>query len=116
MLLQNCWGLPSLRVNGGHQLESIHKSTEACKEIPEFLHYIKLHSEFVDEMYDEAGKLPLLSMLLVDSLHHYQKKSCKEFVVLPQARLMKGQEYKTDYALCIAQKDPVSVYLHVYFI
>ena len=93
-----------------------YKSTEACQEIPEFLHYIKLHSQFVDEMYDESGKLPLLSMLLVDSLHHYPNKGCKEFVVLPQARLMKGQEYKTDYALCIAQKDPVSVYLHVYFL
>ena len=49
-------------------------------------------------MYDEAGKLPIISMLLEDALHLYPKKG---FIVIPQARPMTDHEYKTDYAIVL---------------
>ena len=55
-------------------------------------------------MYDEAGKLPLVSLLLMDALNLYPTKRSREFFILPQARLMKTYEYKTDYAIFIAEK------------
>ena len=58
---------------------------------------------FVDEMYDEAGKLPLISILLANSLHLYRQRQGKEFSIIPQARLVTGSEYKTDYAVVIAE-------------
>ena len=60
---------------------------------------LKLHAEVVDENYDEASKLPLLWMILVDALVSYPKVRDKELILLPQARLMKGHEFKTDYAI-----------------
>lgn len=63
----------------------------------------KQYWEFVDEMYDEAGKLPLLAMLLSGALHLYPRKATKRYSVLPQARPMKSTEYKTDYAIAIAE-------------
>lgn len=64
----------------------------------------ELHSRFVDENYDEAGKLPLLSILLVEALETYERKGSKEFVIIPQARLPKTNEYKTDYAIALIEK------------
>lgn len=62
---------------------------------------LMLHTEYVDEMYDVSSKLPLLSMLLVDALRSYPSKNS---IILPQARLIKGIEYRTDYAVCLAEK------------
>lgn len=60
------------------------------------------HSEFVDETYDEAGKLPLLfSMMLVEVLSHYPKKGKKYFLLIPQTRLTPQNEYKTNYAVAL---------------
>lgn len=64
-----------------------------------------LHTKFVDEMYDKASKLPLLSMLLVDALNSYPKS--KDLIIVPQARLI--NEYKTDYPVCLAEKFPPTV-------
>ena len=58
--------------------------------------------EFVDEMYDEAGKLPLLAMLLSGALHLYPKGT-KKFTILLQSRLIRDHEYKADYAIAIAE-------------
>ena len=70
---------------------------------------LQLHSQFVDETYDEAGKLPLLSMLLVEALHHYPNTGGKEFRLIPQARLTPLSEYKTDYAVALVETDAVSL-------
>ena len=57
----------------------------------------KQYWEFVDEMYDVAGMLPLLAMLLSGALHLYPKGT-KTFSILPQAR-----RDKTDYVIAIAE-------------
>ena len=62
----------------------------------------KQYWEFVDEIYDEAGKLPLLAMLLSGALHLYPKGT-RKFSILPQARLMRDCEYKTDYVIAISE-------------
>ena len=62
----------------------------------------KQYWEFVDEMYDVAGKLPLLAMFLSGALHLYPKGT-KKFSIRPQARLMRDCEHKTDYVIAIAE-------------
>ena len=57
--------------------------------------------EFVDEQYDEAGKLPVLGLMLSSALHLHRKGS--EFVVIPQARHMKTADYKTDYPIAVVE-------------
>ena len=86
---------------------------EGSHPISSTFYHFQLHATYVDEMYDEAGKLriPLVSLLL-DALHLYPCKHTREFVILPQALLMKTNEYKSDYAISIAEtrRDTVSFY------
>ena len=91
------------------------KVTTARSEVIQFpsLDGFKLHAMYVEEMYDEAGKLPLLSMLLVDSVHMYPRKRNQKFMVIPQARLMQGREYKTDYSIVVMSENPVSYCLNI---
>ena len=86
------------------------KVTTARSEVIQFpsLNEFKLHAMYVEEMYDEAGKLPLLSMLLVDSVHMYPRKGSRKFMVIPQARAFQGREYKTDYSIVVISENPVS--------
>ena len=58
---------------------------------------LKMYTEYVEEMNDEAGKLPQLSNLLVDALHTYSRKG---FCIIP---LMEGQEYKSDYIVAVVE-------------
>ena len=59
--------------------------------------------KYLDEMYDEAGKLPFLATLLGDALELYPNKGKRKFVIIPQARLIPSQEYKTDYAVAVVE-------------
>ena len=80
------------------------------------LNEFKLHSMYVEEMYDKAGKLPLLSMLLVNSVHMYPRKQNRKFMVIPQARVMPRHEYKTDYSIVVMSENPVSYCLNIHII
>lgn len=64
---------------------------------------LKIYSDYVEEMYDEAGKFPLLSNLLVDALHVYPRKGSRIFTIIPQSRLLKGHEYKSDYVVAVVE-------------
>ena len=64
---------------------------------------MSIYWAFVDEMYDEAGKLPLVSLLLANALDMYRNREGKEFSIVPQARLVASSEYKTDYAIVIVE-------------
>ena len=75
--------------------------------VPSFT-MLQLHSKYVDETYDEAAKLPLLSMLLVDALENYGRRANREYVIVPQARLVPGHEYKSDYVIALALREGVS--------
>ena len=73
-----------------------------CKEVLCYRSLIA-HGVHVDEN-DEAGKLPLLSMILVDAIDSYPKlDQGKELILVPQARVIQGCEYKTDYGICLAK-------------
>ena len=67
-----------------------------------------LGQKYVDETYDEAAKLPLLSMLYVDALENYRRRANREYAIVPQARLIPGHEYKCDYVIALALREDVS--------
>ena len=85
-----------------------HKVTQhKSYNLPSF-HYLRKYLEFVEEMYDEAGKLPPLSTLLVDALDVYPNKSCHSFTIVPQPRLLRHHEYKSDYMVGVVEVKSVS--------
>ena len=71
-------------------------------------HSIQKYLAFVEEMYDEAGKLPPLSNLLVDALDLYPQKSRHSFTIVPQPRLLKHHEFKSDYMIAVVEVKSVS--------
>lgn len=64
---------------------------------------LQAHYKFHDEHYDEAGKLPLASILLSGALLTYPNPRNRRFYLLPQYRVM-GSDYKCDYAITVAEK------------
>ena len=62
---------------------------------------INKHTEFHDEMYDEAGKLPVLSNLLVTALSLFS--GGKHMRVIPQARI----GHRTDYSITMVELEGV---------
>ena len=75
--------------------------------VPSFT-MLQLHSKYVDETYDEAAKLLLLSMLLVHALENYRRRANREYVIVPRARLIPGHEYKCDFVIALALREDVS--------
>ena len=62
----------------------------------------------MDEVYDVAGKLPFMAMLLTDVLATYV--SSKKYSIMPQYRLLPDAEYKCDYAIIVGEIKEVSWY------
>ena len=63
---------------------------------------IRMNLEFVEEMY---GELP---PLLVDALYVYPHKSRHSFTIVPQPRLLKNEDYKSDYMIAVVEVKIVS--------
>ena len=74
----------------------------APRNIPSFAH-LRTQWKYLDEMYDKAGKLPILTTLLGDALELYPNKRKKTFSIIPQARLIPNNDFKTDYAMAVVE-------------
>lgn len=77
--------------------------TSKIPEQQECYAVINKHTEFHDEMYDEAGKLPVLSTLLVTALSLFS--GGKQMRVIPQTRI--GKHYRTDYSITMVEFEGV---------
>ena len=99
--LEACnWRPAEKRLPTAKQQQSLPAEQLSCYEM------LSRHTEFHDEMYDEAGKLPMLSNLLVTALHLFVGGSGQKLIrVIPQARL---GNYRTDYSITMVEIEGVS--------